>query len=114
MTLAVHSLVGPVCMTLRDGEKVFEKIYPELKAGREVELDFSSVGVSTLPFFNAAIGRLLRDIRPDVLNENLHVTNLNDVAMTVLGRVIENSKEYYSNPALQEAVDEILSAQAEG
>jgi hypothetical protein len=114
MTLAVHSLVGPVCMTLQDGERVFEKIHPELKAGRAVELDFAGVGVSASPFFNAAIGRLLQDIKPEALNNLLRISNLNDVGMTVLRRVIENSKEYYSNPALRDALDEILSGYVEG
>ncbi len=114
MELSLLGFVGQNCITMQDGERVFEKIFPELKAGYDVELDFAGVGVSASPFFNAAIGRLLQDIQPDALNKLLHIANLNGVGMTVLRRVIENSKEYYSNPALREVLDEILSEQAEG
>ncbi len=114
MTLNINSLMGPFCISFQDGERIRALILPELLLGREVQLDFVDVQIVTAAFFNAAIGRLLRDIQPEALNRLLQITNLNDVGMTVLRRIIENSKEYYSNPALREVLDEILSEQAEG
>ncbi|MBD2542537.1 STAS-like domain-containing protein [Planktothricoides sp. FACHB-1370] len=34
--------------------------------GRPVELDFAGVEIFASPFFNFAIGQLLRDISPDI------------------------------------------------
>lgn len=114
MNLNIKSLIGSSCISFQDGQKLHALLLPELQLGHDVQLDFVDVQIVTAAFFNAAIGRLLKDIQPEALNKLLHITNLNDVGMTVLRRVIENSKEYYSNPALREALDEILSEQAEG
>jgi len=113
MKINLFDLVGEHCITIQDGERIFERIHPELVAGRPVELDFHGVGVFASPFFNGAIGRLLEDIKPEDLNRLLKISNLNDVGYTVLRRVIENSKEYYSNPTLRNVLDEILAEQAE-
>lgn len=114
MRLNLFDLVGEHCITLQDGEKVYALIHPELAAGRAVELDFLKVGVFASPFFNGAIGRLLEDIKSEDLNRLLKISNLNDVGYMALKRVIENSKEYYSNPTLRDVLDEILAEQAEG
>ena len=114
MRLNLYEFVGENCITMQDGERVYAKIHPELIAGRPVELDFLNVGVFASPFFNGAIGRLLKDIKPQDLNQLLKISNLNDVGLTVLKRVIANSREYYSNPTLRDVLDEILSEQAEG
>ena len=106
-------MVGENCITLEDGQKVFDLIHPELLAGHIVELDFTNVTVFASPFFNAAIGRLLKDIKPEDLNHLLKITNLVPAGLTVLKRVIENSKEYYSNEGARKALDEVLLEQSE-
>ncbi|MBM4167859.1 MAG: DUF4325 domain-containing protein [Ignavibacteria bacterium] len=113
MKINLFDLIGEYCITLQGGEDVYELIHPELMAGRQVELDFLNVGVFASPFFNAAIGRLLEDLKSDDLNQLLKISNLNDVGNMVLRRVIENSKEYYSNPTLRNALDEIVAQHAE-
>jgi hypothetical protein len=113
MKCEIKSLVGENCITLEDGQKVYDQIYLELKAGRPVELDFTGTEVFASPFFNAAIGRLLKDIEADDLNKLLTVSHLTSAGMEVLKRVIENSKEYYSDAETRKALDDILSEQAE-
>ena len=50
---------------------------PELVADREVTLDFDGVSVFASPFLNAAIGQLLKDVRPEDLNRLLRIEKLN-------------------------------------
>ncbi|HAX78108.1 MAG TPA: hypothetical protein DCY88_20390 [Cyanobacteria bacterium UBA11372] len=108
----IHDLIGKACMTPDEGQKVYDLIYPELVANRPVELDFARVEIFASPFFNFAIGQLLRDISPDTLNRLLKFSHLNPVGRHVLTRVIENSKQYYSNENTRKAVDEVVSEQA--
>jgi hypothetical protein len=68
------------------------------KAGNAVELDFENVTVLASPFLNAAIGRLLKDIKPSNLNRLLKITNLVPTGLAVLRRVIENSKDIIPTP----------------
>ncbi|GJQ49950.1 hypothetical protein KsCSTR_08970 [Candidatus Kuenenia stuttgartiensis] len=113
MKINVFDLVGENCITLEDGQKIFNLIHPELSGGNIVALDFKDVKIFASPFFNAAIGRLLKDIKPDDLNRLLKITNIVPTGLAVLKRVIENSKEYYSNPNVRKAVDEVLLEQSE-
>ncbi|WP_354635933.1 STAS-like domain-containing protein [Planktothricoides raciborskii] len=108
----IHDLIGFACMTPDEGQKVYDLIYPELLADRPVELDFAGVEIFASPFFNFAIGQLLRDISPDTLNRLLKFSHLNAIGKQVLKRVIENSKQYYANEKTRKTVDQVLSEQA--
>lgn len=112
MKIEIRTLVGEDCITLEDGQKVYEQLLPELKAGRPVEVDFQGVEVFASPFFNAAFGQLLRDFTGDDLNHLLTVTNLNPVGMSVLRRVIENSKRYFGDKKYRRSVNKVLDRAA--
>jgi len=109
----IKSLVGEDCITIEDGEKIYDLIHPVLLAGHEVELDFAGVGVFASPFFNAAFGRLLKDFTPEHLDRMLKILNLTPVGRDTLKLVIKNSVQYYSDPAFQKALNEILVEQSE-
>ncbi len=113
MKYNIHAIVGKNGMTSQDGQQVYDAIYPELKAGHPVELDFAEVEIFASPFFNFAIGQLVKDIQTDTLNNLLKVSHLNSVGMKILKRVIENSKEYYSNPEKRKAIEKVMREQAE-
>jgi len=113
MKIDIYTTICENCITLDDGQKVYEKIHPELMAGHPIELDFDKVSVFASPFFNSAIGHLLKDIKPEDLNRYLKVSNLTPAGMEVLKRVIENAKQYYLNNSARKALDDILSEQAE-
>ena len=113
MKYDIHAIVGKNGMTSQDGQKVYDAIYPELKAGHQIELDFAEVEIFASPFFNFAIGQLLKDISTDYLNQLLKVSHLNPVGRNILKRVIENSKKFYSNSETRKAIEKVLSEQAE-
>ena len=112
MKLEIRKLVGKNCMTGEDGQKVYNEIYPLLLEGKSVELDFDGVTIFASPFFNVAIGQLLRDIDSYSLNQLLKPSHLSPLGLRILKRVIENSKWYYSSQNNQRIVDEVLEEQA--
>jgi len=113
MKLEIKTFVGERCVTSEDGQRVYDRIHPELAAGESVCLSFAGVTVFASPFFNFAIGQLLRDLKPADLNELLKVQGLLPDGGLVVQRVVKNAKEYYRNPKAKKAVDEILKQQAE-
>lgn len=114
MKLKIYEIAGENCITMESGQKVYDQIYGELKAGRPVELDFSSVSIFASPFFNAAIGQLFQDFKPEHLQSLLTTTNLLEPeGLQVLNRVIENSKQYYTDDSYRKAQDEVLGKEAE-
>ena len=112
--LKIFQLIGKNCITMDQGETIYNKIYPILKSDKSISLNFVDVEVFSSPFFNRAIGRLLQDISPDDLNRNLKVTNLTSTGLDVLKKVVENSKKYYQNTAFKNSVDQTLKDRSEG
>ena len=113
MKCCVRELIGENAITLEDGQRIYDLIHPELKAGHVVSMDFNGVTVFASPFFNAGIGQLLKDIEPGQLNDLLNVANLVPTGLNVLKRVIDNAKEYYSNPKHKAAVDAVVKNHSE-
>lgn len=112
-TISVFKEIGTNCITIEDGQNIFKQVHPFLTKGEAVTLDFEGVSVFASPFFNAAVGQLLRDIKPEALNRLLNLAHLTDNGKVVLRRVIENSKQYYSDSVARKAIDEILNEEAE-
>ena len=113
MKYKIFELVGENCVTLEDGEKIYGIIYPELKVGNSVELDFNEVRIFASPFFNSAIGRLLKDIEPQSLNTQLKFSSLSQVGKNILRQVISNSVKYYQDQKHRKAHDEVMKEMAE-
>jgi hypothetical protein len=112
MNLQIHALIGPNCITLEDGQVVYEIVYPELKAGHQIELDFKDVKLFASPFFNAAIGQLYKDFSSDELNHLLKMHSLTANGSIVLRKVGENAKAYYSSAKAKTAIESAVDSHA--
>ena len=67
--------------------------------GETVILDFEGVSQFASPFFNFAIGQLLKDIAEDDLRRLLQIDHLNETGRLVVERVIENAAKYHGDKA---------------
>lgn len=105
----IAALVGDLCITSEDGEKVHSQIVHALQNGTDVEVDFSNVSVFASPFLNAAIGSLLRDYASEDLNRRTSFLGLTAENYALLRRVIANAREYFSNPRVRKLVDATLA-----
>lgn len=110
MAIKIVGLIGKNCITIEDGQKIYSIILPELKLGNVIDLDFSGVNIFASPFFNAAIGRLLKDFSKEVLEKLIKYQHLNQIGTDILKLVIDNSVQYYSNEDFQKKLDEILTS----
>jgi hypothetical protein len=113
LKLKIADLVGEHCVTSEDGRKVYERIVPKIQSNEKVSLDFDGVSVFASPFFNFAVGQLLKDFSPDKLNKLLSVDNLSPDGSSVWKRVVQNAKEYYRNPRAKEAFDTTIEEETE-
>ena len=62
-----------------------------------------------MPFFNAAIGQLLKDHPLKRVKTLLKVQNLDQLDRDTLELVIEKSHRYYTDPRYREAADRSLA-----
>ena len=112
MRCIVNEITGAFAIAPDNGQKLYDQIHPLLLAGQTVELDFDGVRVFASAFFNFAVGQLLKDLSSDLLNQQLHITNLSENGQAILRRVIENAKRYYAEPRYQQAVDSAVEEYA--
>jgi hypothetical protein len=113
MILSVKTLVGEVCMTREDGQKLHDAFRPLLDAGEPVSLDFSETRIFTTAFFNAAVGQLLEAYTKDELSNRLGFKNVPQSSVGPLKNSIETADRYYRDPTYRAALDKVLKDQAE-
>jgi len=112
MWISVKEKVGQRCIVGEDGQKIYDLICDPLKDGESVTLDFRGVSQFASPFFNYAIGQLLKDIRVEDFRRLLLIEYLNETGTLVLERVIENASIYHSDKDYSIAIDDILAQRA--
>lgn len=112
MTLSIKDQIGPRCIIMEDGQKIYNAIHEPLKNGETVTLDFEGVNQFASPFFNFAIGQLLKDIPESNVRRLLAFDHLNETGMLVVERVIENAAKYHGDRDYRKIVDDILEQQA--
>ena len=109
MHVPVAGLVGRNCVTVEQGDKIYQHVVGPLKAGDVVELDFSGVVVFATPFFNASLGRLVQELKAEELHTRLKLPNLNENGVAVAKRVIGNAREYLARtPEERKKLDELV------
>ncbi|MCI0514980.1 STAS-like domain-containing protein [candidate division KSB1 bacterium] len=112
MELKIKNIIGIRCITRDDGQKIYAMIQPELLQKRSVKLDFKGVYQFASPFFNFAIGQLLKDFSIEELKRLLEIKNLLADGKLVVNRVIENASKYHQDVNYRQIVDSILEQQA--
>ncbi len=112
MKINIKQDIGENCMTVKQGQKLYETIHPDLIAGKTIEIDFSDVRIFASPFFNYAIGQLLQDLTAERLKKLLVISHLNAVGSSTLELVIENAGRYYSDENFRHAKDEVIREMA--
>ena len=108
MKVMIKDIIGISCITAEDGDKVYQMVYKQLKKGDEIILNFRDVKYFNAVFFNAAIGKLLKDFTDLQLKRLLHIKNITDETQSLIELVVKNSTKYYDNPDYQKIVDEVI------
>ena len=112
MKMTLKEMISPRCIIREDGQKVYDAIYPLLQRGEAVTLNFTGVSQFASPFFNFAIGQLLKDIREEDLRRLLQIENLDPTGRLVVERVIDDAGRYHTNVGYRNIVDAIFQQQA--
>lgn len=113
MKIIIKDVIGQRCIIKEDGKKIFNIILDPIKSGKIITLDFEGVNQFASPFFNIAIGQLLKDktITKEKLLSNLKFDNINEIGKMVAERVIDNAAKYHGDKDYSKIVDDILEQQ---
>lgn len=111
--LSVKTIVGEVCMTREDGQKLHDHYRGMLNSGDVVKLDFAGTTTFVSAFFNTAVGQLLRDYTREQLNTRLLFANVPAAAVRPLERSIAQAERYYSDPKYRAALEQVQAERSE-
>jgi STAS-like domain of unknown function (DUF4325) len=107
MKYNIHNLVGDYCVTPQCGQALHDILHPLLVSQTAVELDFSGIKAYGSPFFNYAVGQLLKDISLEEFRRLVNCVNLSSVGTNILEMVLETAQQYYSDDSYRQAVDAV-------
>lgn len=93
--IKVFNIVGANAISIQSGTNLYDKIHADIFSGQEVCLDFSEVELFASPFFNASIGRLLKDVELTDLLKRLKINNISQVGRQLLNHVVANALTFY-------------------
>ena len=95
--ISVKALVGPLCVSADDGQRLHDAIAKAIRGGKRVKVSFDGVQIIISAFLNAALGQLYGEFSEEVIRAHLSVSDMNAEDLDLLRRVIENAKVYFEN-----------------
>jgi len=93
MKISLASTIGVHCSSIDDGQEFFNQIYPELKKGRSVEVDFNRVESILTPFLRNSIGRLLDYLGKETVMERLILCNISQEQLKQINNYIDRTDQ---------------------
>lgn len=92
-------------ISAEDGKLIFEKIKSFIESQQDVIVDFEGIDLVLSTFLNPAIGQLYYLYDEKVIKTFFQYTNLEDVDVQTLDRVIQNALNQKENkPAINEGL----------
>jgi len=95
MKVPVHKIVGDICMTYKDGERLQGEFREAFDRGDTVELHFDKTRIFATTFFNAAVASLLENYSRYELEQRLKIVNLPPAAKELLDHSLDNADRSY-------------------
>jgi STAS-like domain of unknown function (DUF4325) len=108
MRYSIRSINGDYCITPQCGQALYDIINPLLLSKTTIELDFTGVKAYACPFFNYAMGQLLKDTSRSELHRLVIFVNLSPLGTRILEMVLDTAQRYYSDNDYRQAVDAVL------
>ncbi|WP_440095155.1 STAS-like domain-containing protein [Acinetobacter baumannii] len=99
-TIKVFDLIGKNAISMQTGDKIYTILKDKVQNGEHITLDFEGVTLFASPFFNSAIGRLLKDKEISELQQQLKFEHLDEVGRNLLNLVISNAISYYNKGSI--------------
>jgi hypothetical protein len=100
--ISVIEVVGDsICVTDRDGKKLYNVIFGALSNENEIIISFGGVTDLTSAFLNNAIGQLYGKFEKDYIKSKLRVFDMSKSDMVLLKIVVDRAKSFFEDQATQ-------------
>ena len=93
MNIKLSSFISAQCASIDDGQVFFKQIYPEIKEGRSVKVNFEGVELILTPFLHHSIGRLLEYFGKETVMEKLILCNISRDHLKHINNYIDRTEQ---------------------
>lgn len=108
MKIKLADSIGVTCSSIDDGGDFFNKIYPELKEKRSVEVDFQGVKSILTPFLHNSIGKLLNYFAKETVMERLILCNISQEQLKQINCYIDQTDQEQNQSDSREVLMELF------
>ncbi len=108
MKIKLADSIGVNCSSIDDGQVLFDKVYPELKERRSVEIDFTGVNSILTPFLRNSIGRMLDFLGKEVVMERLVFCNISQEQLKLVNNYIDRTDQQQTQNDSRESLMELF------
>ena len=92
MRIQLIEMIGSECISLDQGEKVYHLLLGELKAKKNIEVDFKGVQTLFSPFLMGSLGKLLGHFEKEVLMQRLEFCNISPNQLKTVNEFIDRAE----------------------
>jgi len=96
MRLRLIETIGPECVSLDQGEKVYRVLLEELNAKKTVEVDFQGIETLFSPFLMGCLGKLLGHFEKETLMQNLVYCNITSDQLKTVNEFIDRAEAQHT------------------
>lgn len=92
MRVQLMETIGSECVSLDQGEKVYNLLLGELKAKKPVEVDFQGIQTLFSPFLMGSLGKLLGHFEKEVLIQRLAFCNISPDHLKTVNEFVDRAE----------------------
>lgn len=92
MRIRLIETIGPECVSLDQGEKVYRLLLGELNKMKTVEMDFQGIETLFSPFLMGCLGKLLGHFEKETLMQNLEFCNISSIQLKTVNEFIDRTE----------------------
>lgn len=108
MNIKLANSIGAHCSSIDEGQMFFKQVYPEIKEGRSVRVDFEKVESLLTPFLHHSIGKLLEYFGKETVMEKLVLCNISQERLKQVNNYIDRTDQRQSQSDSREALMELF------
>ena len=91
MRISLCEIVGPDCISLDQGDKVYRLLVGDLRNKKAVEVDFQGVNTLFSPFLMGCLGKLLEHFEKEMLMQNLSFCHISPDQLKTVNEFIDRA-----------------------
>ena len=92
MRILLQEIIGPDCVSLDQGERVYRLLWEELKERRTVEVDFQGVETLFSPFLMGSWGKLLGHFEKEFIMQKITLCHISPEQLKSVNDFIDRAE----------------------